>query len=100
MIDFEQSFIEVTQNYLSSSAELAAATAMCGDDPVKQDMIEFIKPQFIMMCGRAEGIRLMAKKSYEDNREFILEEMKEVTQLNLDMVRQIKEKLEPLVDLI
>jgi len=100
MIDFEQSFIETTQDYLSSSAELAEATAMCGDDPVKQEMIEFIHPQFIIMCGRAEGIRLMAEQSYEDNREFILAEMKEVTQLNLDMSRQIKEKLGPLVDLV
>ena len=93
MIDFEEKFIQVTQEYLSSSADLAEATALCGDDPIKQDMIAFIKPQFLQMCGRAEGIRLMAIKSYEDNREFILSEMEQVTTQNLEMVRQIREKL-------
>ena len=39
MIDFEESFIQVTQEYLEASAKLAQATALCGDDPIKQDMV-------------------------------------------------------------
>ena len=35
----------------------------------------------------------MAEKSYSENREFIISEMKEVTELNLKMIQQIKDKL-------
>ena len=102
MIDFEleHEFFTVTQKYLEASAELAEATALCGDDPVKQEMIAFIQPDFLKMCARSEGIGLLAQKSYEENRKFILQEMKAVTNLNLDMARRIKEKLEPLANLV
>ena len=99
MIDFEDEFISVTHEYLSASAALAEATSLCEDDPVKQDMIAFIQPDFIKMCARSEGIRLMAEKSYIENRNFILEEMKEVTILNLEMAQKIKHKLTQLDDL-
>jgi len=90
---FETEFIKVTAEYLEASEALANAAALAGDDPIKQDMVAFIKPEFLKMCARSEGIRLMAEKSYNENREFIMAEMKEVTLLNLKMVEQIKKKL-------
>ena len=90
---FDNSFVQVTTDYLDASAKLAEATALCGDDPIKQEMISFITDDFLKMCARSEGIRIMAEKSYTDNREFIMAEMKEVTILNLKMAEQIQKKL-------
>ena len=90
---FENSFIQVTTDYLDASAKLAEATALCGDDPIKQEMISFIHDDFIKMCARSEGIRLMAEGAYDENREFIMAEMKEVTKINKTMAQQIRDKL-------
>tara|TARA_R110000824_G_scaffold159837_1_gene334394 strand:+ start:2469 stop:2801 length:333 start_codon:yes stop_codon:yes gene_type:complete len=90
---FESGFVQVTTDYLDASAKLAEATALCGDDPIKQEMISFIHDDFVKMCARSEGIRLMAEGDYDENREFIIAEMKEVTILNLKMAEQIQKKL-------
>jgi hypothetical protein len=90
---FEAEFTKVTSDYLEASSALAQAAGLAGDDPIKQEMVAFIEPDFLKMCARSEGIRLMAEKSYSENREFILSEMKEVTELNLKMIQQIKDKL-------
>tara|TARA_R110000851_G_scaffold198621_2_gene349702 strand:- start:518 stop:850 length:333 start_codon:yes stop_codon:yes gene_type:complete len=93
---FETEFVKVTTEYLEASEALAAAAGLAGEDPIKQDMVAFVKPEFLKMCARSEGIRLMAEKSYNENREFIIAEMKEVTILNLKLVEQIKKKLDSL----
>jgi len=90
---FENSFIQITTDYLDASAKLAEATALCGDDPIKQEMISFIHDDFVKMCARSEGIRIMTEGAYDKNREFIMVEMKEVTALNLKMAEQVKKKL-------
>ena len=90
---FESGFVQVTTDYLDASAKLAEATALCGDDPIKQEMISFIHDDFVKMCARSEGIRLMTEGSYGENREFIIAEMKEVTKLNMIMTQQIRDKL-------
>ena len=90
---FDNSFVQVTTDYLDASAKLAEATALCGDDPIKQEMISFIHDDFVKMCAKSEGIRLMAESAYDESREFIMAEMKEVTELNKTMARQIRDKL-------
>ena len=89
----EDDFIQTTQEYLEASAKLADATALCGDDPIKKDMISFITDDFLKMCARSEGIRAMAQNSYNENREFIIAEMKEVTRITLQMAEQVHKKL-------
>lgn len=89
----DEDFIQATTDYLNASAQLAEATALCDGDPIKQDMISFITEDFLQMCARSEGIRLMAETSYPESRDFIIAEMKEVTIINLRMVEQIREKL-------
>jgi len=91
--DLESEFQKITQEYLRASEILAEATGLAGDDPIKQDMVAFIQPQFIEMCAKAEGVRALSIKAYHENKKFILEEMKEITRLNLDMAQQIKTKL-------
>ena len=93
MDSFENEFQTVTQEYLRASEVLAEAAGMAENDSIRQDMIAFIQPQFLQMCAKAEGIRVMTAQSYHDNKEFILEEMKVITKLNLDMAQQIKDKL-------
>ena len=93
MIDNDLEFINITSDYLESSAKLAEAASLAGEDPIKQDMIAFIEARFLQMCARAEGVRLLAAKDYQENREFILAEMTEITKLNLDMAEEITQKL-------
>jgi len=93
---FENSFIQITTDYLDASAKLAEATALCGDDPIKQEMISFIHDDFVKMCARSEGIRIMTEGAYSENREFIMVEMKEVTKLNMILTQQIRDKLSSL----
>jgi len=93
---FENSFIQVTTDYLDASAKLAEATALCGDDPIKQEMMSFVHEDFVKMCARSEGIRIMTEGAYDENREFIIAEMKEVTKLNMMMAQQIRDKLSSL----
>ena len=90
---YEKDFQQITNEYLEASEVLAHAAGLASEDPIKQDMIAFIQPQFVEMCAKAEGVRVMSVQSYHENKEFILQEMKEITKLNLDMARQIREKL-------
>ena len=92
----ETEFQRVTYEYLRASEILAEAAALAGDDSIKQEMLAFIQPKFIEMCAKSEGIRALAQQSFSSNREFILEEMKKVSQLNLEIARQIRDKLENL----
>jgi len=93
MLDIKNDFESILVEYIRSSEELADAADLCGDDPIKQDMIAFIEPQFIEMCARSEGVRAMVENSFLETRDFILEEMMEITKINLDIVRQIKNKI-------
>lgn len=90
---YDSEFTEITAEYLRASEALANAAGLAASDPIKQDMIAFIQEDFVKMCARSEGIRLMAEQSYVENRDFILSEMKEVTAMNLKMVEQIKNKI-------
>jgi len=88
------SFMEVCEGFVSSSKELRDAAALCDDDPVKQEMIAFIVPDFNKMWARSEGVRtLLEGKDFSENRNFILEEMKEITRYNLEMAKKIRDKL-------
>ena len=93
MSNNETEFNDVMHEYLESSEKLSDAASLCGSDSIKQEMIFFIEPQFIEMCGRSEGIKLMVETSFVENKDFILSEMREVTRLNLKMVEQIKNKI-------
>jgi len=95
-IDIE-AFVNMCQEFVDSSKELRDAAALCDDDPIKQDMISFIVPDFHKMWARSEGIKtLLQKESFSNNREFILEEMKIVIQENLSIAQKIRTKLGPL----
>ena len=88
------SFIQTCQRFVESSKELRDAASLCEEDPVKQDMIAFVIPDFHTMWARSEGIRvLLEKKNFAENREFVLREMKEVTEQNLEIAKKIKDKL-------
>jgi len=92
----EEEFFFVVQEFLESSYELAEASKLCENDPIKQEMISFIYPQFEQMRSRSEGIRIMLNDGYQENKKFILEEMKKVTKYNYDMAGEIRKKLKKL----
>lgn len=101
MIDIEENevynFLNICQQFVESSRHLRDAASLCDDDPIKQDMISHIIPDFHKMWARSEGIKtLLQKESFSNNREFILEEMKNVIQENLNMAQKIRNKLGPL----
>ncbi|SVE31362.1 uncharacterized protein METZ01_LOCUS484216 [marine metagenome] len=92
----ENSFFLIVQEFMESSKELADASQLCDDDPIKQEMISFIHPQFESMWARSEGIKVMISDGFVDNKDFILEEMKEITKQNYEMANTIRTKLGPL----
>ena len=91
-------FMLVCKDFVDSSKKLNEAAALCDDDPVKQEMVAFIIPDFQKMFARSEGIKvLLEQERYDKNRGFILEEMKAVTKENLKMARRITDKLSGLI---
>ncbi len=96
MIDIELEFFDTIHNFLRSSEELRDAAALCDDDPVKQEMVSFVAPDFNKMWARSEGIKVMIKTDYSKNKEFIMEEMKIITHKNLEIAEKIKNRLGPL----
>jgi len=87
-------FVGICEAFVRSSAELRNAAALCDDDPVKQDMIAFIIPDFHKMYARSEGIKvILEKQDFSENRDFILQEMRSVTQQNQEITKKIKDKL-------
>jgi len=88
-------FVTICEAFVRSSLELRNAAALCDEDPVKQDMIAFIIPDFHKMWARSEGIKvILEKQDFSENRDFILEEMRSVTKENKDITKKIKDKLE------
>ena len=90
------SFMEICEEFIQSSRELRDAAALCDDDPIKQEMIAFIIPDFEKLCIRSEGIKPLIERNYLENRDFITLEIKDLTQQNRKMAKLIREKLENL----
>jgi len=89
--------LAIMVEYQQSSKELADAAALCNDDPIKQDMVAYISDEFQAAQARSEGIKLLVKKGYSENKGFILEEMKKVIECNYRMASQVRETLERLL---
>ena len=94
MIEYDmQGFLNTCSKFVESSKELRDAAQLC-DDSIKQEMISFIIPEFEQMCARSEAIQLLLEKeNYSENKKFIIEEMKAVTEQNFEMAKKIREKL-------
>jgi len=92
----DEEFIRVMEKYIESSIVMRDAASLCNDDPIRQDMIAFVYPEFELARARHEGIMSLAMNSYSDNREFILEEMKRVAEQNFKIAEQISNKLKEL----
>jgi hypothetical protein len=89
-----EDFMKVCDDFVQSSLELRDTALLCGDDPIKQDMVAFVIPDFHKMWARSEGIKLLLQRDgYDSNREFILDEMRAVTKQNLEIAKKIKDKL-------
>jgi len=87
-------FMSVCQDFVKSSIELREAAELCENDELKQQMVSFIKDDFEKMWAKTEGISVMIQEAnFSANREFIIEEIKEVTNQNRDLAKKIKEKL-------
>lgn len=87
-------FMQICEAFVNSSLELRNAASLCEDDPIKQDMISFVVPDFNKMWARSEGIKvLLEQKEFSENKEFIIEEMAQVTHQNLEMAKKIRDKL-------
>tara|TARA_Y100001938_G_scaffold149107_1_gene234877 strand:- start:780 stop:1082 length:303 start_codon:yes stop_codon:yes gene_type:complete len=87
-------FMKVCEDFVKSTLELRNAAALCDDDPIKQEMIAFVAPEFNNMWAKSEGIKvLLEKEHFAENREFILSEMREVTLHNRQIAAKIEEKL-------
>ena len=72
--------ITTMAEFLQSSKDLADAAALCEDDPVKQDMVAFIHHEFEEARARSEGVKIMVDKNFAESRDFILQEVREITE--------------------
>jgi hypothetical protein len=97
MIEGDDEFINLVDDFLESSREIRRAAEMCDGDPIKQDMIAHIAKEFTEVWQRSEALQVLMKKDYENCREYILQEIKEITAINYDIARRIKNKLKPIV---
>tara|TARA_R110002124_G_scaffold22787_2_gene85299 strand:+ start:980 stop:1285 length:306 start_codon:yes stop_codon:yes gene_type:complete len=87
-------FMKLCEDFVTSSKVLRDASALCDGDPIKQEMISFIVPDFMKMCARSEGIKIsLQSERFGENREFIIDEMKNIIKENLNLARKIEDKL-------
>ena len=90
-----ENFARICNDFVTSSKELLNAAMLCDGDPVKQEMISFIIPDFEKMRAKSEGISLLLySEDFGQNREFVLQEMEQITKQNFDMATKIKNKLQ------
>ena len=62
-------FITICRDFVDSSKELRDAANLCDNDPIKQEMVAHIIPEFQQMWARSEGIKtLLEKKDFSLNR--------------------------------
>jgi hypothetical protein len=87
-------FARICKRFVESSYILKEAAQLCENDPIKQEMVKHIIPEFDELCRRSEGIMPLVERSYNENREFIIQEVKELTEKNLKIAEEIKEKLD------
>jgi len=87
-------FVTICDAFVRSTLELRNAAALCDNDPVKQEMIAFVVPDFHKMYARSEGIKvILEKQDFSENKSFILQEMRSVTKENQEITKKIKDKL-------
>ena len=82
MIDNDElySFMKVCEGFVKSTVQLRDAAALCNEDPIKQDMVAFIHDEFEEARARSEGVKLMVDKDFSKSRDFILQEVKGITE--------------------
>jgi hypothetical protein len=96
MEEIDAEFVELVAEFLESSKDIRDAAEMTEGDPIKQDMIKGVTKEFLDVCARSEALRALVDSSYQENREYILSELKEITRLNRSISAQIRKKLAPL----
>jgi hypothetical protein len=96
MEEIDAEFVELVTEFLESSRDIREAAEMTDGDPIKQDMIKGITKDFLDVCARSEAIRTLVESSYGENREYILSELREITDLNRKISSEIRKKLAPL----
>ena len=79
MEEIDAEFVELVAEFLESSKDIRDAAEMTEGDPIKQDMIKGVTKEFLDVCARSEALRALVDSSYQENREYILSELKEIT---------------------
>jgi len=95
MIDNE--FINLILNFLESSKRIRDAASLCDNDPIKREMIKGIIEDFNKSSSRAETLRLLVEQENHQNRDFVIQELKELTLINNRIALDIENKLKPLI---
>lgn len=83
---------EVAEAFVESSEQLVLACQLCGDDPLKQELVRNIHEDFLKMQMRFMGLQLMVQKGTIE-REMVLAEMRELTRLNRSLAKKVEDKL-------
>jgi hypothetical protein len=93
MIDQNKEVWTITKEFLESSERLLKAASLTDSDPIKQEMISFTRPDFDKMMARSEAMKILLNEDFQNNKNFILSEMVEITKLSLEIAKKIEDKL-------
>ena len=96
MQEIDNEFVELVEGYLKSSKALRDAAALCDDDPIKQDMVSHLLEDFNNVITRSQSLQVLVDRDYANCRDYILSEIKEITELTNSITKRIRNKLEPL----
>lgn len=96
MQEIDNEFVELVSGYLESSKKLRSAAELCDNDPVKQEMVSHLIKEFNEVITRSQSLQVLVDRDYSNCREFILQEIKEITELTNSITRRIRSRLEPL----
>ena len=96
MTELDGEFVDLVGKFLESSRDVRDAAGLCDDDPIKQEMVAFVVKDFQEVWARSEALHLLVANDYSNCRDFILSEIKEITQINLSVAKSIRDKLESL----
>ena len=93
MINHDKEVWTITKEFLESSERLLRAASLTNSDPIKQEMISFTRDDFDKMMARSEALKMMLESDFQNNKNFILSEMVEITKLSLEIAKKIEDKL-------
>ncbi len=86
--------LSIGEAFKASDDELKVQLDRLGDDDAKWGLVHHLAGRFEKLAGRQDGLKLVVEKAY--NREFALEELKQMTEETRSLTAEIKRVMDEL----